>query len=180
LCAKQNIAFRGHDESEDSSNPGNFRAIVDFLSHHDQDLKKCMETLPACINYKSPEIQNELIDLLGNMVREWIRSEVQESGVFCLLCDESRDVSKDEQLAVVLWYVLHGKVYERFLSMTPLKNLSSEGIADDICQVLTRNYISLLDCVSQTYDGVSVMSSKHQGVQKRIRDISPKSLYVHC
>ena len=64
LCAKQNIAFRGHDESEDSSNPGNFRAIVEILSRHDQDLKRRMEVLPACVNYKSPEIQNELIELL--------------------------------------------------------------------------------------------------------------------
>ena len=114
LCAEQNIAFRGHDESEGSSNPGNFRAIVELLSRHDHDLKRRMEFLPACVNYKSPEIQNELIELLGSMIRERICREVQQSGAFCLMCDESRDVSKDEQLAVVIRYVLHGNVYERF------------------------------------------------------------------
>ena len=78
-------------------------------------------------------------------------------------------VVKDEQLAVVIRYVLHGNVYERFLSMTPLKDLSAEGIANDICQVLTRNGVNLLNCVSQTssYDGASVMSGKHRDVHQR-------------
>ena len=64
--------------------------------------------------------------------------------------------------------------------MTPLKDLSAEGIANDIFQVLTRNGVNLLNCVSQTYDGASVMSGKHRGVQKKIRDITGKALYVHC
>ena len=138
-----------------------------------------MEVLPACVNCNSPEIQNELIELLGSMIRERICREVQQSGAFYLMSDESRDVSKDEQLAVVIKYVLHGNVYERFLSMTPLKDLSAEGIANDICQVLTRNGVNLLNCISQTYDGASVMSGKHRGVQKKIRDITGKALYVH-
>ncbi len=34
--------------------------------------------------------------------------------------------------------------------------------------------------VSQGYDGAAVMSGCVSGVQKRIRDLVPKTIYVHC
>ena len=180
LCAKQNLALRGHDESKESSNPGNFLAVFELLARHDHELFKRIETLPGNVSYKSPEIQNALIQLMADMVREKICSEVQRSGYFCLICDESKDVAKNEQLAVVLRYVLDGTVHERFISFTPLGNLAADGIAEEICQVLTRNKLTLQNCIAQTYDGASVMSGKHTGVQKRIRDIAPKAVYTHC
>ena len=33
-CAQQGIALQGHDESQDSLNPGNFRVLMTVLSHH--------------------------------------------------------------------------------------------------------------------------------------------------
>ena len=142
-----------------------------------------MEVLPACVNYKSPEIQNELIELLGSMIRERICREVQQSGAFCLTCDESRDVSKDEQLAVVITNLGMFCTEMTLCVRTVFVNDTVERPfcrGDDICQVLTRNGVNLLNCVSQTYDGASVMSGKHRGVQKKIRDITGKALYVHC
>ena len=35
LCARQEIALRGHDETEESLNPGNFRALLTFHGNHD-------------------------------------------------------------------------------------------------------------------------------------------------
>ena len=34
--------------------------------------------------------------------------------------------------------------------------------------------------VSQGYDGAAVMSGCVSGVQKRIRDLVPQAIYVHC
>ena len=34
--------------------------------------------------------------------------------------------------------------------------------------------------VAQCYDGASLMSGHKSGVQKRIRDQVPMSLYIHC
>ena len=36
---RQGIAFRGHDESENSSNQGNFLELLRFLADHNQDIK---------------------------------------------------------------------------------------------------------------------------------------------
>lgn len=55
LCAKQNVSLRGHDESEDSLNPGNLRGVTDLLSKHDKDLRRRMEMLPAYARLRSNE-----------------------------------------------------------------------------------------------------------------------------
>ena len=34
--------------------------------------------------------------------------------------------------------------------------------------------------VSQGYDGTSVMSGKHSGVQQHIKAILPQAIYIHC
>ena len=36
LCAHQEIALRGHDESSSSSNRGNFLTILQFMGRHDE------------------------------------------------------------------------------------------------------------------------------------------------
>uniref|UniRef100_A0A2N9H4F1 TTF-type domain-containing protein n=1 Tax=Fagus sylvatica TaxID=28930 RepID=A0A2N9H4F1_FAGSY len=36
---RQGLAFRGHDESEDSSNQGNFLELLRFLADHNEDIK---------------------------------------------------------------------------------------------------------------------------------------------
>lgn len=43
LCARQEIALRGHDELVDSQNPGNFRAILDLVARDDDGFRQCYE-----------------------------------------------------------------------------------------------------------------------------------------
>eukprot|EP00794_Sanderia_malayensis_P011449 gene11449-12645_t len=55
---KQNSAFRGHRESENSKNKGNFLKELDFLSKYHEPLKKWMETHPGnptCLSTSSYE-----------------------------------------------------------------------------------------------------------------------------
>ena len=68
--------------------------------------------------YGSPEIQNTLLNIMGGAVRDKICKAVQEANVFSLLADETKDVNKVEQLAIVLQYVdiSTGSVYERSLT----------------------------------------------------------------
>ena len=47
LCAQQGIALRGHDETEESMNPGNFKRIFQFLVSRDPQLQARAQTVPA-------------------------------------------------------------------------------------------------------------------------------------
>ena len=40
FLAKQNLAFRGHNENESSTNKGNFLEMVEMLSKYDPGLKE--------------------------------------------------------------------------------------------------------------------------------------------
>lgn len=48
------------------------------------------------------------------MVRVDIIKEVKESQVFCVLADETKDMSKKEQLSFVLRFYYDGAVHESF------------------------------------------------------------------
>ena len=178
--AHQNIPLRGHDESELSSNPGNFVTIFHLLVSHDPRLKQKRASAPKNATYLSPEIQNSVLSILAKMVKDQICSEVKESGAYTIMADETRDVSKTEQLCIVLRYVFQGHVYERFLGFVPLENLSAAGFAHSIAGALSESHVDLNLCVSQSYDGASVMSGRVGGVQAKIKDLCPQATYCHC
>ena len=49
-----------------------------------------------------------------------------------------------------------------------------------ILSVIEENGFDTKWLVSQGYDGASVMSGKNNGVQKRIKEVAPQAMYVHC
>ncbi len=116
LTATQNIAQRGHKETENDENKGNFLAILELLAKHDTVVKKKI-TGARNAKYTSHQIQNEVLDVLAEMVRSTIINEVKESEVFSLLADETKDVGKTEQMSFVLRYYYHGEVKESFCTL---------------------------------------------------------------
>ena len=78
FCGRQCIAFRTRNESnlDDSVNPGNFLAFLKMVAWHDDALMEHL-TSRAMRNatYLSPDIQNELIHIIG---KEIVQSEIVE------------------------------------------------------------------------------------------------------
>ena len=178
LCARQNVALRGHRESQLSLNKGE---ILDMISNHDEIVKRRLQGGPRNAMYTSPGIQNTILSLLGGMVRKEICDGVTNAEVFSLLVDESKDISKKEQISFVLRYVdVHGVICEHFLTFAEATSLNAEGLAKNILEVLAKFELPLDCLVSQGYDGASVMSGSCSGVQKRIQDAAPQAVYVHC
>ena len=102
LCSQQEIALRGHDESMKSPNRGNFLEILKLIASHDEVVRDRLTCGPKNAMYTSPNIQNELLDIMGGMVQTNICHKIQEAGLFSILVDESKDSSKKEQLTLVL------------------------------------------------------------------------------
>lgn len=93
LTATQNIAQRGHRESDDSHNKGHFLTILEEIAKHDPLIEKRMN---ACGNakYTSHQIQNKVLEGLAEMVQSEIIREVKESEVFSVIADETKDLKK--------------------------------------------------------------------------------------
>jgi hypothetical protein len=115
---KQGLPFRGHDESKISYNKGNFKEFVECLARNNPALAMAL-TIDAADNslMTSPDIQKDIVKCFADQI---LQSILQDIGgdVFVLLVDESRDVSCNEHMAVVLRYVdKSGLVKESFVGL---------------------------------------------------------------
>ena len=98
-----------------------------------------------------------------------------------LLADETKDVSKQEQLAIVLRYVDDAAaIHEKFLTYKLATDLTAESLATYLLNTLSEYQLDPANIVSQGYDGASVMSGRCSGVQQRVRQVAPTAIYVHC
>ena len=181
LCAMQDLALRGHREGEDSQNPGNFLKILELIGNHDSVVGEKLWNGPQNATYTSPEVQNSVLQIMGEMLRSQICVEIKKARVFSLLVDETKDASKIEQLVIVFCYVDESaSIHERFLTFVPAETLNAEGLSNLIIKILEEYHIDPMLMVSQGYDGAAVMSGHCSGVQAGIRQVASKALYVHC
>ena len=61
---RQELAFRGDDESENSSNQGNFLELLQFLSDHNDDIKAVtLKNAPENLKLTSPDIQKDIVSV---------------------------------------------------------------------------------------------------------------------
>ena len=91
LCSHQEIALRGHRESELSANRGNFMEILKLVAAHDPIVYHRLNDGPKNAVYTSPEIQNTLLNVMGNIVRNEICLAVKNAGAYSILADETKD-----------------------------------------------------------------------------------------
>ena len=184
-CCQQGLPLRGHRETidtEDASiNIGNFRALMVFLSRSNEIVKQRLTSGPNNATWLGHDnIQNSLITLLADSVRAMIMNEVHTARYCTLIADETKDVSKSEQLSVVLRYVYNCRTHERFISYTKCDELNSEALFTYIMKALGEMDVDISNCISQRYDGASVMSGCNTGVRTRITDVNPAAIYIHC
>nr|CAI5835798.1 unnamed protein product [Callosobruchus analis] len=66
----------------------------------DNKLKSHFEKCRRNAIYTSPRIQNELINLCGEVIQENVISEVRKTMAYSILADETADVSGKEQLSI--------------------------------------------------------------------------------
>ena len=75
--------------------------------------------------------------MMSKTIRGTICEEVRQSGYFSLMADEKKDLSKLEQLSVVVRYVdKEGIVNERFLTFVQAICLNAESLSSYLLKVL--------------------------------------------
>lgn len=68
MCAKQDIPLRGHRETKEAINKGNFLEILNFRSKYDSEIQNRLNELPCNVTLMSPEIQNELLECAASLL----------------------------------------------------------------------------------------------------------------
>jgi len=128
----------------------------------------------------------ELIELLAAELRKNICEEIKKTQCFSIIVDSTQDITKIDQVSVILRYIVvnynehNVQIKESFLGFYALMNHSARSHFNLILNILKKYNLNITKCRGQGYDGASVMSGAKSGVQKRISDVVPSSLYVHC
>ncbi|XP_047320270.1 zinc finger MYM-type protein 1-like [Impatiens glandulifera] len=177
----QACALRGHDESLDSQNRGNFIEMLKLLGKwNDSIANVILEKAPGNAKYTSPEVQKEILHIIGNRVRNKIRDEIGDSK-FCILVDEAKDISNKEQMAIIFRFVdVNGVLRERFFQIVHVNDTTAATLKKEICNVLTRYNLEINNMRGQGYDGASNMSGIFNGLQALFLKDCPYAYYVHC
>jgi hypothetical protein len=110
----------------------------------------------------APKIQRDIVECFAN---ENVDSILEDLGndMFCLLVDESRDVSCKEQMVVVLRYVDKcGIMKERFVGVVHVTETTSSHLKSYIDSLLAKFKLSLKQVRGQGYDGASNMRGERK------------------
>ena len=115
LC--QGLAFRGHDESQGSSDKGNFIELVQFLVDHDESINEVLQNTPKNCKITHSDIQKDIVNAILRETSKVIIKDL-DNGFFSILVNESCDISIKEQMSLVLCYVNKKRIIiEQFLGV---------------------------------------------------------------
>ena len=188
--SRQELPFRGHDESSYSLNRGNYRELLESFAKFGTAFERRLHGKVAesergnagVFTGVSGDMQNDLVECIDSVVHDQIGEEVQQCTFLSVQVDETTDVSTKEQLSVIIRLDKKDGVVERVLKCY---NVSLERTAPAIGSIVKDVFIhygdSTLDkLIMQTYDGASVMSRHISGVQTLVREDYPFAYFFHC
>lgn len=179
FLGKQELPFRGHDESADSLNKGNFREYLESVREFDPALDNHLQT-STVFRGTSATIQNDLIKAVNSVMMDEIKQQIDAADFVSIMLDETTDVINKSQLSTVFRYVYQGCTFERFVHFTDVSaDRSSEGLFKHVKNVVESFKIGQ-KLIGQTYDGASVMSGHLTGLQTKVLEEYPNAIFTHC
>ncbi|CAN6712516.1 unnamed protein product [Malus baccata var. baccata] len=180
ILLQQGLPFRGHDESENSLNQGNFLEILQWLRHYNNGIKVVtLENALENLKLTSPDIQKDISSAISYEIISAITSDINDS-LFSILVDESRDKSSKEQMAIVLRFVDKGHVIERFVGIEHVADTKASSLKLAIDDFFSRHGLSISKLHGQGYDGASNMQGEFNGLKALILNENESAFNVHC
>ena len=186
FCIQQNIALRGCVENRDNLaemsniNRGNFLELISFQCRDDVEFKLAIEKgVLQRQQWLSPNIQNELIDLIAERVFARISERIKRAKFFGIIADETSDISKREQVSICFRFLLDGVIDERFFGFYDTISTTGEAITNLICDVVKDHGFDFNNLVGLGFDGASAMKSEVKGVAGLMKEKAPNAIFVH-
>lgn len=127
----------------------------------------------------SPDIQNELLNICYDQLREQIVRDCNKASCFALLqmsvlANLQRNKWPFVCVSWIRWRV------NRFLCFVEAESTTGESISELLLEALDSAGVNIDKMRGQGYDGTANMSGMFNGVQARIKERVPTASYVHC
>ncbi|XP_016661805.1 uncharacterized protein LOC103310064 [Acyrthosiphon pisum] len=187
FCSKNNLALRGTTEKIGDLNSGIFLQLIELISHYSPILAQHVHEVKQsnfCTSYFSPTIQNEIIVLLGQTIRNKIITSIKEAKYYGIMFDCTPDISHKEQMSQIIRYVkidnTEISIEESFVDFIQSREKTGTGLASEILKKLEEDGIELKNCRAQGYDNGANMAGKYNGVQAVICRQNELATFIPC
>ena len=122
-----------------------------------------------------------MLKTLTQIVQEQVLREIHSSRQFAILVDETKEIRKTEQIALVTRYYHKGQIVGSFLCFKDAIGLDAQSLSDEIINLISGYGLDYrTNLVGQRYDGAAVRSGAVSGVAKRIQEVAPSAVCVYC
>ncbi|CAM5083177.1 unnamed protein product [Natator depressus] len=142
------------------------------------------------VHYLGKNMQNELIQILANAIKEKIVEAAHSAKYFSIILDCTPDVTHVEQMPMIIRFLdmevsadednVEVLIKEHILGFVPLKETTGAFMTETILQALETISLSVENLCRQGYDNGSNMKGKDNGVQTRMMEINPRAFFVPC
>lgn len=181
FCAIQGIAIRGDRENEESINKGNYQELLNLRSKDNDIIKHYCIGKEKCFRYVSGEYSNQFLEYMAKIVIKSIVDDLLTAGIFSVIVDETQDLSRHEQVAIILRYINNDfEPIEVFLGFNKTDSTDGLTLFLLIMNTILFNWLKLENLRGQCFDGAASMRGSYKGIQSRIREDNSLALYVHC
>ena len=151
--ARQGLPLRGDGNEADS----NFNQLLLLRGIDDSKILDYLRKKTD--KYNSPQIQNDIIQVMADSVSTTIPTSIQNRKYFSLMADEVTDSSNREQVVVCLRSVDEKfAAHEDFFCIEKVDSIEANVLFGVLKQVLKDMKLSLVDCRGQCYDGAANMA----------------------
>ena len=186
FLTQHNLALRGSVEKLYMPSNGNFLGLVELLGEFDPVIKEHIRRVlshEVHDHYLGKHVQNELISLMGEKVRDRIIGLAKSAKYYSVLLDCTPDKSHQEQLSLTLRFVVVDEtvsVEEHFLYYIAITETTGEAMATILIDQLQSMGLCIEDMRGQGYDNGANMVGRHSGVQARIINMNSRAFFTPC
>ena len=130
--------------------------------------------------YTSPDIWNEMLEVMSKMVLRKIIAAIQNALFYAIMVDKTTDCSNQEQLVLVLCWVDDALyVQEDFIALYNVPSINVDTITEAIKDSLQCPNLPISKVHNHCYDGASNMTGAKKGVAKQIQDVEKWAIFKH-
>ncbi|KAL6485944.1 hypothetical protein MHYP_G00053360 [Metynnis hypsauchen] len=181
---------------ENSLDHGNFLEIITLLGKYDVALKEHLSEViekskklhesasgtrgrGSLVTLLSKSTVNSVIDMIQNLIKENIATEVLKAGMFSVQLDTTQDITAQDQCSVVLRYVTD-TINERLVAVVRCSTSTGESFVQLLSYVLDSLNLDKSLCIGNATDGASNMQGRYRGFSSLLASQSPHHVHVWC
>lgn len=210
FLGKQSLPFRESRNSESlyqigrtngvDTNRGNFLELVLLTAKRDTILQKHLNSAiknsehrkfkqeknskhsrgrDSLVTLLSKTTVNNIINSILISIRNKIKQEVSNQK-FSIQVDSTQDVGVLDQAAICIRYIFDGNVTERLFALVSITDSSGKGYYEMLKSLFQKHNLNFTNIIGESFDAASNMRGEFSGLQSRIKEQNPKSVYIWC